>query len=168
MLRSKISTLVFVLVVAQSKMLYISELFRHGARYPTHDIFDGKDTKAFRGQLTSIGMRQQYLLGSYLKRDYIDQLKFLNPTFDPKEVEIFSDGQERCDESAYAHAAGLFQLDNGAVIPPEVDRQFLQPPFQLLAPNLQEDSDFSLDRGYQPIPIKPDETHYFPPCPKEA
>jgi len=93
----KIYALIFVLVIAQSRLVYLTELFRHGARYPSHDIFDGKETKAFRNQLTSIGMRQQYLLGSYLKRDYVDQLKLFNSTLDPREIEIFSDGVERCD-----------------------------------------------------------------------
>lgn len=62
-----------MLVLASSKLVYLTELFRHGARYPVSDVYDGKETKAYHGQLTSIGMRQQYLLGSYLKRDYIDK-----------------------------------------------------------------------------------------------
>lgn len=41
-------------------------------------------------------MRQQYLLGSYLKRDYIDQAQLYNATLDPKEVEILTDSSERC------------------------------------------------------------------------
>jgi hypothetical protein len=65
--------LVGLMIVIKAKLVYLSELFRHGARYPVSDIYDGKDTKALHGRLTNIGMRQQYLLGSYLKRDYIDQ-----------------------------------------------------------------------------------------------
>lgn len=49
----------------------MAELFRHGARYPVSDIYDGKDTKPFHGKLTGVGMRQQYNLGSYLKKDYL-------------------------------------------------------------------------------------------------
>lgn len=49
----------------------MSELFRHGARYPTNDIYDGKETKPLHGKLTGVGMRQQYNLGSYLKKDYL-------------------------------------------------------------------------------------------------
>jgi hypothetical protein len=71
-------------------------LFRHGARYPTSDFYDGKETKAFHGKLTSVGMRQQYLLGSYLKRDYIDKEQLFSGTLLPREVEIFTDSTERC------------------------------------------------------------------------
>lgn len=69
-----IITLILALSSVSPKMVYMAELFRHGARYPTHDIYDGKDTKAFRGQLIGTGMRQQYLLGSYLRKDYLQSL----------------------------------------------------------------------------------------------
>jgi hypothetical protein len=78
--------LIGLLVLITPKLVYLSELFRHGARYPTSDIYDGKDTKPLHGKLTSIGMRQQYLLGSYLKTDYIDKEQFLNGTLIPSEV----------------------------------------------------------------------------------
>ena len=66
-----IFALLALLVTLHGKMVYMSELFRHGARYPTHDIWDGKETKQFRGQLLAMGMRQQYNLGSYLRKDYL-------------------------------------------------------------------------------------------------
>jgi hypothetical protein len=76
--------IVLIAALANTKLLHLSELFRHGARYPVTDIFDGKDTKPFHGQLTSIGMRQQYLLGNYLKKDYIDKLGLISPIFNPR------------------------------------------------------------------------------------
>jgi hypothetical protein len=78
--------LISLLFLINPKLIYLTELFRHGARYPTTDIYDGKDTKPFHGKLTSIGMRQQYLLGSYLKRDYMDQGQLINSTLTPREV----------------------------------------------------------------------------------
>jgi hypothetical protein len=102
--------LLFILslfVIAYPKLLYLAELFRHGARYPVFDIYDANDTKTFNGQLTGVGMRQQYLLGSYMKRDYVDS-GFLNGTLDASQVEVFTDTTQRCYESAYAHTAGLF------------------------------------------------------------
>lgn len=88
--------LLALLAVISTKLIYLTELFRHGARYPVSDIYDGKETKAFHGLLTGVGMRQQYLLGSYLKRDYIDQIGFLNATLAAREVEIFTDSTLRC------------------------------------------------------------------------
>ena len=60
------------LTTLNGKMVYMTEQFRHGARYPIHDIWDGKDSKPFQGQLTGVGMRQHYLLGNYLRKDYLD------------------------------------------------------------------------------------------------
>jgi hypothetical protein len=65
------------------------------------------------GILTAVGMRQQYLLGTYLRQDYLGSLG-LNSYFDPTQVEVFSDGRSlRCVESAYAHMAGWFILGTG-------------------------------------------------------
>ncbi len=82
-------------ITISSKMVYLSELFRHGARYPVSDIYDGKDTKPFHGTLTGVGMRQQYLLGSYLRNDYLAALG-LRASFDPIQVEVFADSSQRC------------------------------------------------------------------------
>ena len=65
----------------------MSEVFRHGARYPTNDFYDGKQTQEFHGQLTSIGKRQQYLIGNYLQSDYAKpgtNSKLFNFTLKPK------------------------------------------------------------------------------------
>ena len=116
--------LLIVLIATTGKMVYMAELFRHGARYPTHDIYDGKDTKPFHGQLIGTGMRQQYLLGSYLRKDYLEQLG-LSPFFNGRQVEVISDGTQRCVESAYAHMAGCYPLGSGPNIPLGLDPAFL-------------------------------------------
>ncbi len=59
-----ISLLVFL---TSSKLLYMSNVFRHGARYPINDLYDGKQMALTRGNLTSVGLREHYLLGNYLK-----------------------------------------------------------------------------------------------------
>jgi hypothetical protein len=154
-----------LIAIASSKLLYLAELFRHGARYPVSDIYDGKDTKPFHGQLTGVGMRQQFLLGSYLKRDYVDS-GFLNGTLDASQVEAFTDTSQRCYESAYAHIAGLFGQGQGAVLP-QVDAKYLQPPFgSEMHLQADEDGEFALTGGYQPVPIQPGPT-YFEECKNE-
>ena len=160
--------LLAIFVFAQTKLVYLSELFRHGARYPVSDIYDGKDTKPFHGRLTGVGMRQQYLLGSYLKRDYVDQNQLFNGTLSPREVEVFSDGSERCIESAYAHVAGLFQLGQGEWLPEGIASELLIPPFESTPSSLTQEAstfagEFALSKGYQPVPIKDGQT-FFPKC----
>lgn len=78
-----------------TKLVYLTELFRHGARFPVNDFYDGKETKPYHGMLTGIGMRQQYLLGSYLRQDYMKDLG-LSSSFDSTQVEVFVDGSQRC------------------------------------------------------------------------
>lgn len=84
---------IFLCVIhfSSAKIVYMAELFRHGARYPTSDIYDGKDTKPFHGKLTGVGMRQQYNLGTYLSRDYLEEMKLSNTTLNPRQVEMITD-----------------------------------------------------------------------------
>jgi acid phosphatase len=97
-------------LLATSKLVYLAELFRHGARYTTANVYDANETKHMSGNLTAVGMRQQYLLGSYLRKDYLEALG-LHSSFDANEVEVFVDGgSQRCVESAHAHMAGWFPL----------------------------------------------------------
>ena len=70
-MRVDLAIIACLLVLASSKLVYLAELFRHGARYTTADnIYDAKETKQMAGSLTAVGMRQQHLLGSYLRKDY--------------------------------------------------------------------------------------------------
>lgn len=57
---------------ADSKLLWLADVASPGARYPVNDLYDGKDNAARQGQLNTVGMRQQFLLGTYLRADYID------------------------------------------------------------------------------------------------
>lgn len=65
--------LFIALGLASSKMVYLIDIGNPGARYPMNDLYDGNTTTASWGQLNSIGMRQQYLLGTYLRADYISK-----------------------------------------------------------------------------------------------
>jgi hypothetical protein len=47
------------------------EITRHGAKYPNRNVTAIVDPPNLKGQLTGVGMRQQYLLGSYIYKDYI-------------------------------------------------------------------------------------------------
>ncbi len=60
------------LATAHSRLLYTVLLSRHGAKYPSSDLYDGNETKSFNGALTPIGSRQLYLLGRSLRKLYIE------------------------------------------------------------------------------------------------
>ncbi len=62
---------IFLLLGANTKLLYVFSMIRHGAIYPKNNLYDGNETSQYKGQLTTIGMRQQFNLGSYLKQNYI-------------------------------------------------------------------------------------------------
>ena len=126
--------------IGQARIAYLTSLYRHGARYPVSNVYDGNETKPFHGILTSIGMRQHYNLGSYIKQDYIDQFQLTRSAVEPKDVDIVSTSSPRCVESAYAQAAGIFPLEYGSKIPDGVADSFLLPPFaQKSPPSLSQD-----------------------------
>ena len=52
-------------------MVYLLEVARHGAKYPSKNMISTTDPANLKGQLTGVGQRQQYLLGSYLYHDYM-------------------------------------------------------------------------------------------------
>ncbi len=92
----KIPTLLLLVILScsfvQSKLLYMSTVFRHGARYPINNMYDGKDTLAFHGNLTSVGLREHYLLGNYVRNDYVNNksVGLLQETLQTREVEVFT------------------------------------------------------------------------------
>ena len=70
-------TFAFILFIAippiLAKLVWIADIANPGARYPINDVYDGNANVSLQGQLNSVGMRQQYLLGTYLRSDYVDQ-----------------------------------------------------------------------------------------------
>jgi hypothetical protein len=65
--------LALFLTVIQCQLLYVANLYRHGARYPVSKLsfYDANESAPNAGEMSPAGMRQQYNLGRYLRRDYI-------------------------------------------------------------------------------------------------
>lgn len=102
------------LVFCEDQILFSQVVWRHGDRapvgnYPTDS--HGEDAWPFGwGELTELGMRQQYALGKLLRKKYIQNPKYslLSPRYNPKEIYVRSTDVNRTILSAMANLAGMF------------------------------------------------------------
>lgn len=157
----------FVLLLvcsATCKLIYTAGIIRHGASYPSGELYDAKEFKDLQGLLTPIGMRQLYLLGTYLKQEYSVEEGLVHGKSDPKEVEIFSTSYQRVYLSALSFLYGLFPTGEGWTIPAEVTSDKLNPPFEQLEMDTKDEDGvnetdnvkslpFALAEGFQALPV---------------
>ncbi|XP_044275099.1 prostatic acid phosphatase-like [Varanus komodoensis] len=91
------------------ELKFVLALYRHGDRspvenYPTSLHRESEWPQGF-GQLTKIGIQQQYELGQYIKKRYSN---FLCPAYRREEILVQSSEIDRTIMSAQANLAGLF------------------------------------------------------------
>ena len=53
----KFIILLLIVSFSKAKLLQVATVFRHGARYPTLDAYDGREYKVNWGELLPVGMR---------------------------------------------------------------------------------------------------------------
>ena len=94
-----------------TKLLFVWEQFRHGARGPwiSVDPITGLDFIGEKwngeGELTPLGTRMHYLLGVSMKKRYKD---FLSEKFNPNEIFIKSTDVNRTIMSSFATLQGMY------------------------------------------------------------
>lgn len=120
------------IVIAQDKLIFAVDIIRHGDRTPTKDF--PKDPYAWPqglGQLTPLGMQEEYQLGLSFRKLYVDQYHLLPVHFEINTMLVFSDRANRTIQSALSLLYGLYPLGTG----PKIANQF------------------ALPEGFQPIPV---------------
>lgn len=101
-------------VFADGKLIFAIDLVRHGDRTPL--IVSPAMQKIFPegvGQLTPKGMHQEYELGQYLRRSYVDINKLLPEKYDIRTISVRSSNKARTMMSAQALLFGLYPLGTG-------------------------------------------------------
>ena len=137
-------------------------LVRHGARYTLHPELLNTSERLLQdhksGQLSPIGMRQLYILGQQLRKEYINDKNVANDIFQQQEIEILSSNSKRALQSAQSFMYGLYPVGSGYQIPENIDKKLLEPPYffneedDILSQEF--DQNFALPHVYFPYVIR--------------
>lgn len=148
----RVLLLSLAVIAAAGKLQLLIEVFRHGAREPIWPYWNAGSFQ-HPGELTSVGMRQHFLLGSQLRKEYIEDQAFLSPSYEPNELFVRSTDYNRTIMSALSQLAGLYPSGTGARIPADIPAENRLPPYRPIEYNISELDDFAIPHGPQPIPV---------------
>jgi len=110
-----LSVLFLSLPLLHAELIQVIQLARHGARTPNSFEFMANQYQETEGQLTVLGLTQQYHLGQEMRKRYIEDTAFLSEEFNSSEVLIKSSWKNRTISSAYAFANGLYPQEDGTI-----------------------------------------------------
>ena len=167
--KTKVSLLlaltVSLVVADDDKLGFVFQMVRHGARAPLQpqppNVF-----KVAGGCLTSSGMRQRFLLGTFNRMRYIDHYGLLDDNFNPNQIYAQATDLHRVLQSTYSEFMGLYPVGNASNSPNHLSEGEIRsikddrglPPMKVRrAGNKKEQAtratfEASID-GYQMIPV---------------
>ncbi len=119
---------------AQEKLILVVTLIRHGDRMPCHAISSSPYAwELGLGELTPLGINQEYLLGKSFRTRYVEQLGFLPPKYKDNSIYARSTNINRTIISAQSFLCGLYPPYTGPLL---------------------DNGTPALPYGYQPIPVR--------------
>lgn len=143
---------------SQKKLIFVQELFRHGARYPIYphhnlDFTDYVFDEHSSGELTTEGKNMHYLLGQQIYKQYWSDLfkgtEFLD-RYNNTKFYIKSTDVNRTIESCQSHLMGIFE--NLPILEIKGNQTFYSKP---LWPGVEAQAGdvFPTARRFHPLPI---------------
>lgn len=118
---------------SKDKLIFAAEIIRHGDRTPSSSLPTAPyDWPEGLGELTAIGMKQEFELGKKFREYYIIEQKLLPESYQPSTLYVRSSNFNRTLMSAQSVLLGLYPIGAG--------------------PKLSNNQ-YALPKGFQPIPI---------------
>ena len=109
-----------IIIKSKEKLRLAFEIYKHGVVSPKitkdteiKDLFGEKWND--KDELTSVGLRQEFLIGYINKLRYIEN-NFIKEKFDPREVLFYSLNSNKSILSSYALSQGFFPPKTGLIL----------------------------------------------------
>jgi len=148
---------------AEDQLLFVFEYARHGARYPVvKNISWNLDPMG----LTSVGMRQHYLIGRELRHRYIEHYNLLDSHYNPSQIIMRSSQNSRTIASLLSQLAGFYLHGQGNALPEKMDGLSVPPNSANYTKWISELGLATVNYFYQILPvysIEKDKDIYFEP-----
>lgn len=94
-------------------LIFVNHLIRHGPRSPVFNPDKPVDYDPNRGHLLASGLTQPYFLGKIIRKEYIEDKKFISPEYNNQEFLARSTDKDRSYETSNAYLMGLYPSGTG-------------------------------------------------------